>query len=148
MVYVTGILSSLWFENLSATYQKGNPHYDPINPLTALLFFFFFAFHSRVSLYTSSWDFSRPDSVAVRMMDGMLFFSVILPCLFMFRGQKKASCWNAREEKDLRWRLCRPANENQMAWADCVGCLTGLCSLVQVKEEDLRQWVKDQRTDS
>lgn len=40
IIYVTEILQSLWFENLNSTYQKGNLHSDPVNPLPALLAFF------------------------------------------------------------------------------------------------------------
>lgn len=48
IIYVTEILPSLWFGNLSSTYQKGNLHCDPINPLSALLFAFYSSLSSHI----------------------------------------------------------------------------------------------------
>lgn len=139
IIYVTEILPSLWFENLSSTYQKGNLHCDPINPLSALLF----AFYSSLSSHIVEFLMARFCCCA---HDGLgCFSSILLPCLFMFRvfgmsERKKRHIW---DEGTLVWH-------GRAKWRGpiCMWCLTGLCGPVQVREEDLWRGVKDERTDS
>ncbi len=143
ILYVTEIHSSLWFSNLSPTNQKGNLRCDPINPLPPLHFSCFFI---QASLHIS-WNFSWPDSVVCTWWTGC-FSSVLLPCLFMFKGQKGALLECQRGNKIYIWDEGTLIYKSQMAPTSCIGWLTRLCSFVQVQEDDLRRRVKDQRTDS
>lgn len=98
IIYVTEIFQSLWFENLSSTYQKGNLHSDPVNPLPALLAFFF-VFSSKC------WNFSWPDSVVTHRMDRMFFFYLIAVSAHVQRAE--------------RHPIGMPQTKHSYIWGEC-----------------------------
>lgn len=73
IIHVTEILSSLSFENLSSTYQKGNLHCNSINPLPAL--HFFPLLHSSLTL-SPYGNFHGQNFVVVQVMDRTFVFSL------------------------------------------------------------------------
>lgn len=125
IICVTKILPSLWFPNRSSTYQKGNLHCNPINPLPALLFFPPLFIQVLVSLHIMWFLMARSCCCA---HDGRDVCVLSHCCVYSCSEGRRAPYWNARDEKS------HTLDESTVFWHArakrhgpiCIGSWTGL----------------------